>query len=49
MSEIINNREKRQEVLKDIIKKRHEGSTVDEVTSDIAPIQAITGEKRLVD
>lgn len=31
MSELINNREKRKEVLKDIIKQLHEGSTVEEV------------------
>ena len=31
MSELINNREKRKEVLKDIIKQLHEGATVEEV------------------
>ena len=31
MSELINNREKRKEVLKEIIKKLHEGSSVEEV------------------
>lgn len=38
MSELINNREKRQEVLKDIIKKLHEGSTVDEVKGEFESV-----------
>ncbi|CUH92811.1 DUF438 domain-containing protein [Herbinix luporum] len=55
MSELINNREKRKEVLKEIIKKLHEGSSVEEVKdlfestfNGVSPMEISEAEKALI-
>ena len=76
MSELINNREHRKQIIKGILLDLHKGKSVEEVkprfdsvaaeyiairdasgeflgvleaTQDIKPLQAITGEKRIMD
>jgi DUF438 domain-containing protein len=55
MSELINTREKRKEVLKEIIKKLHEGSSVEEVKdlfestfNGVSPMEISEAEKALI-